>query len=219
MRPAIVICFISLFALTECSFKASNNSDQINLLPMYGRTTKSQAQLDADNEFLHQCDSIFKDRKIASKHYIQSGWHYFYANNLDISMKRFNQAWLLDSTNAEAYWGFGNLLGRQQKFQESIEYFERSVQLNPNISNIWLCMAISYGQLFYQTKDETQLNKAIECSKKAIAINPKNTQAYSQLTADYTYFLQKDSARKYLDITDKLDPNAINPEVRKLLNE
>jgi hypothetical protein len=29
--------------------------------------------------------------------------------------------------------------------------------------------------------------------------------------------MQKDSARKYLKITEKLDPTAINPEVKKML--
>jgi len=29
--------------------------------------------------------------------------------------------------------------------------------------------------------------------------------------------MQKDSARKYMSITDRLDKNAVNPEVRKLI--
>jgi len=39
------------------------------------------------------------------------------------------------------------------------------------------------------------------------------------LTVAYSYFNQKDSARKYLEITDRLDPKAVNPEVREMLKE
>jgi len=59
---------------------------------------------------------------------------------------------------------------------------------------------------------------AIYSIKTAISLSPNNAQYYSQLTSAYTYFMQKDSARKYLEITDKLDPNIVNPGVRKLIN-
>lgn len=133
-------------------------------------------------------------------------------------MMRFNQAWLLDSTNADAYWGFGNLLGIQNQLKESIPFFERSIKLNPNNPRVWESASTSYGQLFVKTNDVELLKTSINYLKKAIQLEP-NARTYGQLTAAYTYFMQKDSARKYLAITDELDPKAIHPEVRKILNE
>ena len=63
------------------------------------------------------------------------------------------------------------------------------------------------------------LNKAIDNLKQSVSLDPTNALAYGQLTACYSYFNQKDSARKYLEITDRIDPNAIHPEVRELLND
>ncbi len=190
----------------------------INKLPMYGRVQKCQVQLDLDKEFLQSSDGRFKDRKEAARFYVDRGWKYYYKNQFDTAMMRFNQAWLLDSLNADTYWGFGNILGmRDKKFEESLTYFERSLKLNPNNARVWESASTSYGQIFFETKDVELLNKSIDYLKNAIHLEP-NARAYGQLTAAYSYFAQKDSARKYLQITDRLDPNAVNPEVRKILS-
>lgn len=170
--------------LVSCSAR-KDCPDKANLLPMFSGLKKCDEQIKIDNDFIADCNKYFKDRKEATRYHIDRGWEYFFKNDLDTAMMRFNQAWLLDSTNADVYWGFGNILGRQQKFQESLKYFDKSLAINSGNSKVWLCSATSYGQL----------------------------------TACYSYFMQKDSARKYLAITDRLDPKAINPEVRQILND
>ena len=82
---------------------------------------------------------------------------------------------------------------------------------------MWESAATSYGQLFFESKDINLLNTSIEYLKTSIKLDPSN--ARGQLTASYSYFMQKDSAKKYLRITDKLDPSAVNPEVRKILSK
>src|SRR5690606_35085006 len=127
----------------------------------------------------------------------------FYKNDLETSMKRFNQAWLLDSLNADVYWGFGNLLGRQNQFQASIPYFEKSLKLKPNNSRVYESLATSYGHLFETTQKSATLNQAIEALKKANTLDRNNPRILAQLTSGYYYFTQKDSAIKYLKLTDK----------------
>jgi tetratricopeptide (TPR) repeat protein len=186
---------------------------------MYGRVQKCQQQLDNDKKFLQDCDQQFKDRKEAAKSYIDRGWGHFYKNQFDTAMMRFNQAWLLDSLNADIYWGYGNILGLSNRdFKGSLGYLERSLKINPDNPKVWESASTSYGQLFYETKDMDLLNKSIYHLKTSIKLDP-NARAYGQLTAAYSYFMQKDSARKYLEITDNLDPSAVNPEVRKILSE
>lgn len=70
---------------------------------MYGYEKKCKEQIEADTFFLHESDKIDMDRKVACVHEIERAWEYFNTNNLDSSMKRFNQAWLLDSTNIEFF--------------------------------------------------------------------------------------------------------------------
>ena len=204
--------------LVSCSAR-QDCPDNANLLPMFGGFKKCDEQIKIDNDFVADCDRYFKNRNEATRHHIDRGWEYFYKNDLDTAMIRFNQAWLLDSTNADVYWGFGNILGRQQKFQESLKYFDKSLAINSRNSKVWLCSATSYEQLFFQSKDISLLNKAIDNLKESVSLDSTNAEAYGQLTACYSYFMQKDSARKYLEITDRLDPKAVKPEVRQILNE
>ena len=73
--------------------------------------------------------------------------------------------------------------------------------------------------MFFKTQNIDLLNKTVENLKNVVRLEPKNAGAYGQLTGAYSYFYQKDSANKYLKITDKLDPKAVNPEVRKMLRK
>ena len=216
MKFYLIICSAICFVVTGCAH-SQDCVDNINKLPMYGGVKKCKEQIEFDKEFLQDCDKTFKSRKEASLHMIMRGWQYFYGKKLDTSMMRFNQAWLLDSLNADVYWGFGNLLGSQGKFKESLPFFERSIKLNPTNAKVWQDESITYGNIFFQTKDKKNLNLSISSLKKAISLDPNNPRLYGQLTAAYSYFMQKDSARKYLKITERLDPSAVNPEVKKIL--
>jgi tetratricopeptide (TPR) repeat protein len=192
----------------------------INKLPMYGHVKKCKEQLDSDKDFLKECDKQFKNRKEAAQFHVDKGWEYFYKNQFETAMMRFNQAWLLDSLNADIYWGYGNILGMKNRdFKQSLVFLEQSLKMDAKNPRVWESASTSYGQLFYETKDKRQLDKSIECLKASVNLDPNNARAYGQLTAAYSYFMQKDSAKKYLRITDKLDPSAVNPEVRKILSK
>jgi tetratricopeptide (TPR) repeat protein len=214
------ISLIALICLLSYSCAQSQDCvDGINKLPMFGGVKKCKEQVELDNQFLAACDKTGKTRKEMARHMIDRGWEYLYAKKLDTSMMRFNQAWLLDSLNADEYWGFANLLGIQEKFKESIPFFEKSLKINPDNARAWNDESTSYGNMFFQTKNTKYLNACIFCLKKAIHLDPQNSHYYGQLTSAYTYFMQKDSARKYLKITERLDPSAVNPEVRKMLGD
>jgi tetratricopeptide (TPR) repeat protein len=212
----LIISVISLLFI-RCTY-SQDCVENINKLPMYGGVKKCKVQIEADNIFFKECDKDFKSRKEAASHMVMRGWQYFDLKKMDTSMMRFNQAWLLDSLNSEIYWGFANLLGLQGKFKESLPFFKKSLVLNSTNAKVWKDMSMSYGNLFISTNEIKYLNQSINSLKKAAVLDPKNPLIYGQLTSAYTYFVQKDSARKYLKITEQLDPAAINPDVRKLLD-
>jgi tetratricopeptide (TPR) repeat protein len=209
-------CFL-LLSLVGCNIVAEDCPSDINKLPMYGKVKKCHEQVEFDKKFIESCDKDFKSRKDAANYFAKKGWGYYYQNKPDTAMMRFNQAWLLDSLNAEIYWGFGILTGIQKKYKESSDLFERSLQLNPSDAKVLGDASTSYGQLFFQTKNMSFLNKSILYIRKAIQLDPHNAKLYAQLTTAYVYSMQKDSARKYLKITTDLNKNAINPEVKKII--
>ncbi|PWH87143.1 hypothetical protein DIT68_02455 [Brumimicrobium oceani] len=62
--------------------------------------------IEADNEFLGTIDSDFDSRTTAAAKFVHLGFDYFYKLDLRTAMKRFNQAWLIDSENAGSFFGF-----------------------------------------------------------------------------------------------------------------
>ena len=209
-----------LFLIVQFSCQSQQDCPEgINLLPMYGEVQKCEKQIEWDIEFLEASVKQFKDRNKASEYYVGKGWEYFYSDENDLSMKRFNQAWLLDNKNPQIYWGFGNLLGKQGEFEKSIRYFLKSIEIEPKNAKVYESLATSYGQIFYKTKDVKYLNLSIESLKKAVKIEPKNGRAFGQLAGAYSYLVQKDSLVKYIKITDEIDPKFVNPEVRKIAKQ
>jgi tetratricopeptide (TPR) repeat protein len=219
MTLTIRFIFILFALLTANCTSKQDCKDGLNLLPMYGGQKKCDEQLNIDKDFFAECDLKFKDRKRASKFYTDKGWEYFYKNDFETSMKRFNQAWLLDTLNADTYWGFGNILGTRKQFKESISLFEKSISLYSTNPKVFESISTSFGQIFFETKDIKYLNSSIDNLKTSIRLDSQNARAYGQLTGAYSYFMEKDSALKYLKLTDKLDPNAVNPEVRQMLTK
>ena len=217
MRNALVITAFC-FCLISCS-SAQECKEGLNLLPMYGNIPKCDEQLKMDKDFISSTTSQFPNRKTASIALVDKAWGHFYKGDLETSMKRFNQAWLLDSLNADVYWGFGNLLGKKGEFKTSISYFEKSLKIDPNNAKVYEGIATSYGQLFFETKERGLLDKSITALYRANGIDKNNPRILSQLTAAYSYFMQKDSAYKYLKLTDKIDPKTIHPEVRAMLTK
>jgi len=184
---------------------------------MFGHVKKCSAQIEADEIFLSAYKTP-KSRKDAVSNILMRAWQYFDAKQLDTSMMRFNQVWLFDSLNANVYWGFANILGMQKRFKESLPLFKRSLKIDSNNSKAWEDMSISYGNIFFETKNKAYLDSSIYATKKAIKFDARNPRFYGQLTSEYSYFVQHDSAKKYLKITEGLDPKAVNPEVRKFLD-
>lgn len=184
---------------------------------MYGRLRKCPEQLEADRIFLHECDSLFKNREIASRYHVKRGWDNYYQQQLDVAMRRFNQAWLLDSTNADVYWGFGNLLGMKQDFHGSIRFFNTSLGLNPANPTVWACAAQSYSHVALRHQNALTMDTAITYYKRAIRLNPALATAYGELGAIYCHLAKKDSATKYYELAVNLDKKAVHPKLKKMI--
>jgi tetratricopeptide (TPR) repeat protein len=215
MIKIFFLLMIPYVVIISCSL-TDDCPENINKLPMYGRAKKCIGQIESDNTFIKLCADNYKgDSKEAAKHFVQRGWEYFYKNKPDTAMMRFNQAWLLDSLNAETYWGFANLTGMQQKYDESLPLFQRALALAPGNAKIWESASNSYGNLFFKTKNRIYLNKSIEYLKQANHLEPGSARTNASLAGAYSYFAQKDSARKYLKIADGIDRGAVNPAIRK----
>lgn len=91
-------------ALATWNKEAETN---IRLWPKYNNAIKSEQQLAADITFIESELSLEPNRLSASNKYITIGFEYLYRKDIKTAMYRFNQAYLLDTTNVLIYWGYG----------------------------------------------------------------------------------------------------------------
>jgi tetratricopeptide (TPR) repeat protein len=128
------------------------------------------------------------------------GWKYFYQGDLDTAIKRFNQAWLLDEKNYEAYWGFGIICGKRavsgespkQNIEDSIKYLEKAISLTYPNTKILTDLGVSElnyaGYLNEQAQKEEarqKLEKANETFQKAAKLD----STYPLLFENWSYTL------------------------------
>lgn len=125
----------------------------INLLPMYGNQPKPPKLIETDNKFIDYSIKTSGTRDSAARSMIELGWRYFYSNKYDIAMKRFNQAWLLDSTNSNIYWGFGSILGQLgYPFDSVMVYYKMSLNRGNKNVRFMTNIGFAFAQKAYQMK-------------------------------------------------------------------
>jgi tetratricopeptide (TPR) repeat protein len=142
----LFLFFLTALLFTACTAGKKEKEiclENINVLPLFGGQQRCPTQLRADTFFLYKCDRIYPDRKTATADMIRRGWNYLHEQKTDTAIIRFNQAWLLDSTHAGIYWGFGTALGVQKKTAEALPFFERSLQLAPDSAKNYLALTDS----------------------------------------------------------------------------
>jgi Tfp pilus assembly protein PilF len=122
MKFSTVISALSIIALVGCA--SAPRQRNINEIPEYGNQPKSPEILQADQEFL----ALTKGKEKESfDHMMNVGWSFFKRGDIGTAIKRFNQAWLIDSTRYESYWGFAAAEGRLNNLKTSKYYYEKAL--------------------------------------------------------------------------------------------
>ena len=122
------------FSLVGCATnQPTANRTPIDQVPMYGNMDRSSIPelKAADEAFIAGITKEYGSREQASKQVAMNGFIYSRQGQWDIGIKRFNQAWLLDPNNYEAYYGFSMFFVQQNKFCEAMAMIEKALSLNP----------------------------------------------------------------------------------------
>ncbi len=101
--------------------------------------------------------------------------------------------------NATELCDLGFELGKEGKFQEAIEYFEKAIELDPNYDKAYYYMGAAYEKL-------ENYEKAINCYEKAVNINPKSAEALSRIGLCYESLDEIQKAIEAYERVIKVDP-------------
>lgn len=131
------VVWVVMFALGIATANAQRVP--IDQVPMYGgmdRSTVPELKA-ADDKLIADTSSHYGSREKASMAFADQGFRFYDQDKLDMAMRRFNQAWLMDSNNPHVYWGFGSIFHDQQKMCEAMKYYERALSFNQYISGMY----------------------------------------------------------------------------------
>jgi tetratricopeptide (TPR) repeat protein len=194
---------IILIILISCFTKIGLAQEPDNTKPMYGNIEKDEKLKIIDNEFIETVTKQFGTRDSASKVYVSLGWRYLITNNKTASIKRFNQAWLLNPSNCDVYYGFYALENLDNNENEANNYFAMGQKYDKE--NIRALKAIDVlTSIYAQTK---QNKKVYEMCFKMIALDSNFLESYR--TLGYYYAMDNDTANaiKYYNLAISKNPN------------
>jgi Flp pilus assembly protein TadD len=170
---------------------------------MYGGMDRQSVpqQKQADEQLIAGTTKEFGSREKASDAFVDQGVRYYMLDNYAAAMRRFNQAWLLNPKNPEAFWGFAMVFHDEGKNCEARNWIDRALELNlskpialADAGRIYTLCAVSNQSLELSTKNQ-QFSISEELYKKADSISPNNDYVYSSWAT--AYYWRGDYARAW----------------------
>lgn len=226
----VIALFLYMLSLSYCnaqpkeySFEEWQEEAKTNtrLLPRYGHVLKSPDQLEADEKFRERTKnmSTFTDFRYASMEMINLGFQYLREGDLRTAMYRFNQAYLLDPTNTDDYWGYGAVYMQLGQLDIAEEIYKRGLSLDLTNHHLYTDLATIYSIRSQKNNDTVALNMAISLFEKSYAIEPKDVNTVYKLSV--CYYLKEDcaKAKKLFDECVQLGGQPITEEYRAALNQ
>jgi Tfp pilus assembly protein PilF len=200
----------------------------IRLLPKYGDVEKTEEQKQFDEEFIIETMKLeeFKgDRTTASNYLIQVGFNYLNRGDLKTAMYRFNQAYLLDTTNTEIYWGFGAIYMTLGVYENAKKQYEEGLLKNPESTHLLTDFGTYYMAKYYELQSLEENNAlenlelAISNIVKSYTLDNKDQNTIYKLSICYWLKGDCENAWKYYDECRALGGQPITEDYTKDLKK
>ncbi len=196
-------------------------AEDINLLPKYGSTTKTEEQKAADAKFLARIDEHFKgDRKKAADAAAARGWQFLQQGSTSDAMRRFNQAWLIDNTNANALWGMAAVSGSKGDFDQSLKLFSEAERFVGSDVDFAVDYAKTIGMAGAQANNKPLLHDAFARFARLHERAPQHTLNLQNWAVTHFYIGNYAEAWKVLKLAEATPRKAeIDPRFVAALQE
>lgn len=157
-------------------------------IPMYGSSAGKPHKLsEKDAAFIATIEKAGKTRQAVAKDVIRQAWEAYGRTDYTSAIRKFNQAWLLDPENGDAYHGFALISTVRDKNADEAEKFFRMALAKPGVSaNAY----VSYGRFLWIVE---RLDESLVQLQKAIAASP--TAHDARLHIARVYYKKKDYSK------------------------
>lgn len=183
----------------------------IRLLPRYGDREKNDAQRASDAEFIAATLTVDSVPRSASGRLVQHGAKLLADGELTKAMYRFNQAWLVDSTNADAYWGYGTFFLELDRPAVAMQWFRRGLELDNGNTRLLsgTATALLAEEHLARPLDREQaddlLSAALALLQRAHQLDPADQGVLYRLAVCHLKRNECDEAHRYFKAIEKKD--------------
>lgn len=222
MKKKIIIPIVILIFSVFIIWKLIPKPKDINTVPMYGGTNKTESQKQADDEFVKNATETMGSREKAIEYTVQKAWELNDKNDLDTAMKRFNQVLLLDPNNADAYFGFGVISGKRGQIDEAIKYLHKALELKPDYAEAAYNLGFAYSQKSYQPSlSQTEKTEALKSAVKYYEYATQKDSSKAYYYGEWANALYElgdyQEASKILEMAEKIDTKG-SQKLRQMIN-
>ena len=196
----------------------------IRLLPKYGHVPKTDGQKDADKEFIETTLKKYPTKRKASDQLVELGFKYLYSD-IKTAMYRFNQAYLLDSTNTDIYWGYGGVYMTLGDYENAQKQYLEGISIDPKNTHLLTDYGTYFMAQYYALRplgEKEALKKldfAVTYLTKSYQIDNKDQNTTFKLSI--CYYQKKDckNAWKYYNECKSLGGQPITEDFTNALTE
>ena len=224
-----------MFAQTSFDQWEEESKTNKRLLPLYGHLTKTADEIKSDSDFINQIMAMpkFKTRREASNHLIGLGFQYYYRPDFKTAMYRFNQAYLLDSTNTDIYWGSGAIYMAFGRYDLAKVQYEHGLFIDSSNTHLLTDLATYFMEQYYlmvqmpindvvknpKEQARSYLDSAISYLVKSYSLDSKDVNTVYKLSICYWNIDNCKNAWQYYDEAVALGGRPITAEYTKDLKK
>jgi tetratricopeptide (TPR) repeat protein len=224
---------LTIASFAQPSFDTWEAESKINkrLLPRCGHLPKTQAEIKSDSDYIKQlmASPQFKTRRDASNHMIGLGFQYYYRPDFKTAMYRFNQAYLLDSTNTDIFWGYGAIYMAFGQYELAQTQYLTGLSIDSTNTHLLTDMGTYFMEQYYlmaqmpkndmvkEPKLEAKrfMDSALHYLTKSYLLDKKDMNTTYKLSICYWNIEDCNNAWKYYDSTVALGGRPITEEYTK----
>lgn len=165
---------LSLALLVALSVLQESISAPAYLTPMFG----GQSKRNSANEEKALVSSYEKrgfTRQEGARELVITGWNALERKDYTNAVSLLNQAWLLDPSNADVYYGFALIVERRDKDVKSAEALYRQALVKDDVAPETY---VDYGRLLLL---QGRADESLEVSYKALDVSPKVRDARANI--------------------------------------
>jgi tetratricopeptide (TPR) repeat protein len=196
MQKAVLACLVVAMLTMESPQVLSEGAvGDPSQLPMYGGLDRNADPIlkGADEALIDGTTKEFGSRAIASQRFVDQGFRFYFQNDLQTAMRRFNQGWLLNPNNPDVYYGFMAVLNDRQEFCAAREMAEKAFELGlrrkpeelADAGRVYAICAVQEKSLSDEIK-AAYARKSSQYYTEALQLQPNSSYVYgSWATASY----------------------------------